>query len=105
MEIAKMTSKGQITLPISIRRKMGLDMGDQVAFVEKNGEFYLVNASRLSVLSKSDYIGNIEGVIASMNFEGFDVSEESRAYMKARQKGEVTVEERIAEIKRKYARH
>ncbi len=30
MEIAKITSKGQLTLPISIRRQMGLDYGDKI---------------------------------------------------------------------------
>lgn len=35
MELAKITSKGQITLPISIRRALHLKDGDKVAFIEK----------------------------------------------------------------------
>ena len=31
--VAKMTSKGQLTVPIAVRRKLGIDPGDQVAFV------------------------------------------------------------------------
>ena len=31
MELAKITSKGQITLPISIRRALKLNDGDKVA--------------------------------------------------------------------------
>lgn len=43
MELAKITSKGQITLPISIRRMLNLKDGDKVAFIEKDGYFILVN--------------------------------------------------------------
>ena len=43
MELAKITSKGQITLPINIRRSLKLNDGDKVAFIEKNGIFYIVN--------------------------------------------------------------
>jgi AbrB family looped-hinge helix DNA binding protein len=37
MELAKITSKGQITLPIAIRRTLKLNDGDKVAFVEREG--------------------------------------------------------------------
>ena len=38
MELARMTSKGQLTIPVSIRRKLGVDTGDQLLFYEKNGQ-------------------------------------------------------------------
>ena len=42
MTTAALTSKGQITIPIEVRRKMGLKPGDRVRFVEgENGEFIL----------------------------------------------------------------
>ena len=31
--VATVTSKGQLTVPIAVRRKLGIDPGDQVAFV------------------------------------------------------------------------
>ena len=37
MEIAKLTSKGQITLPIAVRKKLKLKTGDQVVIQEENG--------------------------------------------------------------------
>ena len=43
MELAKITTKGQITLPITIRRKLNLKDGDKVAFVEKDGAYTVVN--------------------------------------------------------------
>lgn len=49
MELAKITSKGQITLPISIRKMLNLKDGDKVAFIEKNGGFMVVNPVSLAV--------------------------------------------------------
>ena len=49
MELAKITSKGQITLPIAIRRILNLKDGDKVAFIEKNGQYILVNPVSLAV--------------------------------------------------------
>jgi len=45
MELAKITSKGQITLPIDIRRKLGVKEGDKVLFVEEAGKIYILNSS------------------------------------------------------------
>lgn len=37
--VATMTSKGQLTVPVAVRRMLGLDAGDRVAFVidDENG--------------------------------------------------------------------
>lgn len=48
MELAKITSKGQITLPIAIRRSLKLADGDKVAFIEKDGQYILVNPTALA---------------------------------------------------------
>jgi len=45
MEIAKITSKGQVTIPINIRRKLGVKEGDKILFVEEAGKVYILNAS------------------------------------------------------------
>ncbi len=49
MELAKITAKGQITLPIAIRRALKLQDGDKVAFIEKNGNFLVVNPVSLAI--------------------------------------------------------
>ena len=36
MELAKVTSRGQITLPLAIRRKLDVKEGDKVVFYEEN---------------------------------------------------------------------
>jgi len=43
MELAKITSKGQITLPIAIRRKLHLHDGDKVAFIDVDNQIMLAN--------------------------------------------------------------
>lgn len=45
MELAKVTSKGQITIPIEIRKKLGIREGSKVLFLEDAGKVYLVNSS------------------------------------------------------------
>lgn len=41
MELAKMTSKGQLTVPASIRKKLGIGTGDQLLFYERDGQIVL----------------------------------------------------------------
>jgi AbrB family looped-hinge helix DNA binding protein len=44
MEVAKVTSKGQITIPRDIRVKMELKKGDKILFFEENGKYFLQNS-------------------------------------------------------------
>ena len=48
MELAKITSKGQITLPIGIRRSLNLKDGDKVAFIEEDGKYVLINPTMIA---------------------------------------------------------
>lgn len=45
MELAKISSKGQITIPIAIRKKLNLKEGDKVLFLEENNKVIVKNAS------------------------------------------------------------
>ena len=45
MELAKVTSKGQITVPSEIRKKLHLRTGDKVVFTEEDGKIVFRNAS------------------------------------------------------------
>ncbi len=45
MELAKITTRGQITIPIEIRKKLGVKAGDKVIFVEENGRIVMENAA------------------------------------------------------------
>ena len=46
MVMAKVTSKGQITIPAVVRAKLGLNTGSKLEFVElQDGEFAIVAAT------------------------------------------------------------
>ncbi|MFW5999609.1 MAG: AbrB/MazE/SpoVT family DNA-binding domain-containing protein, partial [Halanaerobiaceae bacterium] len=45
MELARVSSKGQITIPIEIRKKLNLEEGDKVLFMEEGDNIYVLNAS------------------------------------------------------------
>ena len=45
MELAKVTSKGQVTIPVAIRKMLGIQEGDKILFVEEGEKVVLMNAS------------------------------------------------------------
>ena len=49
MELAKITSKGQITIPKDIRKKMNLKTGDKILFFEENDKFFLQNSNTIAL--------------------------------------------------------
>jgi len=48
MDMARISIRGQVTIPISIRKMLGLKEGDKVVFAEKNGDIVLLNSNRLA---------------------------------------------------------
>ncbi|SDN13356.1 AbrB/MazE/SpoVT family DNA-binding domain-containing protein [Acetanaerobacterium elongatum] len=51
MELAKITTRGQITIPAEIRKKLGVRDGDKVIFLEENGRIIIDNAAMISLRS------------------------------------------------------
>ena len=49
MELAKVTSKGQITIPKSIRDILQIKEGSKILFFEKENEVVIKNAAMLSL--------------------------------------------------------
>ena len=49
MELAKITSKGQITIPIQIRKMLNLKDGDKVIFRTEDGRVVMENPTRLAI--------------------------------------------------------
>ena len=45
MELARMTSKGQLTIPAAIRKTLGVNTGDQILFYEKDGRIIIAGAN------------------------------------------------------------
>jgi AbrB family looped-hinge helix DNA binding protein len=49
MELAKLTSKGQLTVPMAIRKKLRLKEGDKVVFLADDDGVRIVNSSLLAL--------------------------------------------------------
>ena len=64
MELAKITSKGQITIPVAIRKNLGLKDGDKVLFMEDGNRVIMVNASINALLEAQKAF---DGVAGEMN--------------------------------------
>lgn len=76
MEVAKISSKGQITIPVSVRSKLNLKTGDKVVILEENGRFYFENSAMLA-FKKVEEIFRGEAEKA-----GFETEESMQDYMK-----------------------
>jgi antitoxin PrlF len=48
MEVARVTTKGQVTIPIAIRKLMNIKEGDKIVFFEENGRIFVENAALLA---------------------------------------------------------
>ena len=49
MELAKITLRGQITIPAEIRKRLGVKDGDKVIFLEENGRVIMENAAMIAL--------------------------------------------------------
>ena len=55
MNLAKISSNGQITVPVEIRRLLKLREGDKVLFIQReNGEVVIDNASATAILKAQE---------------------------------------------------
>ena len=63
MELAKITAKGQITIPIHIRKTLNIKDGDKVVFIEENGRVVMENSTKLALREVQDaFAGEAERV-------------------------------------------
>lgn len=56
MEVSRISSKGQVTVPKSIRQLLDLKEGDRVAFVQENGKVVITKASLVAFRKLTDAI-------------------------------------------------
>ena len=76
MEVATISSKGQITIPVSIRKQLKLKTGDKVVIQEENGRYYFDNAA---LVAFSRVAKAFEGAAEEA---GFNNEAEMQEYMK-----------------------
>jgi len=80
MEIAKITSKGQITIPRDIRVKLNLKKGDKIIFFEEDGKYFIQN-------SASSALKNFqESMKGEAEKAGFTNPDDVVEYIKSRRK-------------------
>ncbi|MDD6735078.1 MAG: type II toxin-antitoxin system PrlF family antitoxin [Clostridiales bacterium] len=61
MEVARVTSKGQVTIPIAVRKLMKLKEGDKICFFEQDGRIYVENSALLAFEKiQKDFEGEAE---------------------------------------------
>jgi AbrB family looped-hinge helix DNA binding protein len=58
MIVAKVTSKGQVTIPKKVREKLGVHPGEDVGFEEKNGLIYIQKTVKKSPFDK--WVGRLK---------------------------------------------
>ena len=87
MELAKLTSKGQLTVPVAIRKKLRLKEGDKGVFLSDDDGIRIVNASvlalekiqkafageaeRLGLKTEQDVVDMVKEVRQEMNRERY----------------------------------
>lgn len=59
MPVATLTSKGQITIPVEVRRKLGLKPGDRLDFIMEAGDEVRLKAKKRPL---ADLLGILKGV-------------------------------------------
>ena len=63
MEVAKITSRGQVTIPIDIRKKLGVKEGDKIIFVEDDSRIIIVNAAKVAFANmRAAFAGEAERI-------------------------------------------
>ena len=56
--VAKVTTKGQLTVPLAVRKKLGVKPGDVLEFIEADGEFRIRKVMKSSPFDK--YVGYLK---------------------------------------------
>jgi AbrB family looped-hinge helix DNA binding protein len=54
VELATITTRGQLTLPIAVRRKLNVDSGSKVIFLEEDGRIVIENAGMIALKKAQD---------------------------------------------------
>jgi AbrB family looped-hinge helix DNA binding protein len=85
MNLARITAKGQITIPIEIRKSLGVKAGDKVVFIKSENGIMLANSNKVAW-------ENIQGVMeGEAEKAGFHSEEDVVDYCKEIRKEHIAV--------------
>jgi AbrB family looped-hinge helix DNA binding protein len=48
IDVARVTTKGQITIPLEFRKRFNINEGDKIVFMEKDGMIVISNSNRMA---------------------------------------------------------
>ncbi len=71
MSSAKITSKGQVTIPVEVRRQLGLQSGSRLAFERTKDGVYEIHAEGSSM---RDLKGAVQAPKAPVSLEDMDAA-------------------------------
>ena len=57
LKMSKITSKGQVTIPVEVRRALGLDVGDTILFEKIDGNIVIKKNKKGTLLSVLEEAG------------------------------------------------
>lgn len=84
INLAEISTNGQITVPAEVRRALGLKSGDKILFTRDstNGRYYLSNASEVAIIQAQSAFSNARKDFAVSNEEDIQVLVDELRYMK-----------------------
>lgn len=89
MELAKVMAKGQVTIPISIRKKLNIKEGDKIVFIEKDGNMIIANSAMMALQKVQDaFDGEAERLGLETEQDVVDLVKEVRRKIHAEKQGE-----------------
>lgn len=89
MELAKVMAKGQVTIPISIRKKLNIKEGDKIVFIEKDGNMIIANSAMMALQKVQDaFDGEAERLGLETEQDVVDLVKEVRREIHAEKQGE-----------------
>ena len=87
MNLVKVSGNGQITLPIQVRRKLGIKEGDKILFLEReNGEIVIHNASKSAIFEAQKAFRGIAKKMGVKNEDDVQAFVDEVRYGKDKQK-------------------
>ena len=83
-------SKGQVTIPINIRKKLNLKEGDKILFVEKDGNMVIANSAMIALQKiQSSFEGEAQRLGLETEEDVVDLVKEIRWGAQAEEQGNV----------------
>ena len=67
MDTARLSSKGQVTIPVGIRRRLGLRAGENVIFIEITGNVLITSENRMNISEVKSWSESTQSAFSRFN--------------------------------------